>query len=62
MFIDYWYGHCKKDIAFISYSFSDLDCIYRGNIYDKDKKIIGDFSTYDSLEIEKYLKGDFDKC
>ena len=50
---DFWFGHKKKDVAFVSVSFSDLDCIYRGNMYDKNRKCIGDFSTYDSVKIEK---------
>ncbi len=53
MFIDFWYGHKKTDVAFISVSFSDLDCIYRGVMYDANKKMIGDFSTADSVKIEK---------
>lgn len=59
MRIDYWYGNKKKDIAFVSVSFSDIDCVYRGNIYDINKKCIGDFSTNDSTEIEKYFPGVF---
>lgn len=51
MFIDFWYGHKKSDVAFISFSFSDLDGVYRGNMYDKNKKCIGDFFTDDSLQI-----------
>lgn len=50
---DFWYGHKKADVAFISVSFSDLDCIYRGVMYDANKKMIGDFSTADSVKIEK---------
>ena len=50
---DFWYGHKKTDVAFISVSFSDLDGVYRGNMYDKNKKCIGDFSTDDSVKIEK---------
>ena len=59
MFIDYWYGHCKKDIAYIDCFFSDCDCVYRGNIYDKDKKPIGDYTTSDSTKIEKYFSVKF---
>ena len=50
---DFWYGHNKKDVAFLSVSFSDLDCVYRGVMYDCNKKAIGDFSTSDSTKIEK---------
>ncbi len=57
MTFDFWYGHSKKDVAFISYSFSDIDCVYRGNMYDANRKIIGDFSCADSVKIEKAFPG-----
>ena len=53
MYIDFWYDNSKKDVAFISVYFSDIDCIYRGNLYGKNRKIIGDFSTRNSADIEK---------
>ena len=56
---DFWYGHKKADVAFISVSFSDLDCIYRGIMYNQDKKAIGDFSCTDSVKIEKAFPGIF---
>lgn len=59
MTIDYWYGHSKKDIAFVSVSFSDLDCVYRGNVYDINRKCIGDFSSNDSIKVEKAFPGVF---
>lgn len=55
MKIDYWYKHKKTDIYYIDCFFSDIDCIYRGNIYDKHKKPIGDYSTYDSTKISEYF-------
>ena len=51
MRFDFWYGHKKADVAFISVSFSDLDGVYRGNIYDKTGAAIGDYNTRDSLQI-----------
>ena len=60
MKIDLWYGDKISDVAFISCSFSDCDCIYRGNLFDKDKRIIGDYSTHDSVEIEKQFNYQFD--
>ena len=50
--IDMWYGDKKEDADKIDVFFSDVDCIYRGNIY-KEGKAIGDYSCTDSLEIEK---------
>ena len=60
MKIDLWYGDKILDVAFVSCSFSDCDCIYRGNLFDKDKRIIGDYSTHDSVEIEKQFNYQFD--
>lgn len=56
MKFDFWYGDCKKDVARITYSFSDVDCIWRGNMYNKDGKIIGDFSTTDSVKLQNFFK------
>lgn len=33
--------------------------IYRGNLYNKDGKIIGDYSANSSIEIEKRFPGIF---
>lgn len=50
--IDMWYGDKKEDADKIDIVFSDIDCIYCGNIY-KEGKPIGDYSCTDSLELEK---------
>ena len=60
MEFDFWYGDTVAEVTSISCFFNDLDCEYRGNMYRKDGKCIGDFSATDSLEIEKYFKGVFD--
>ena len=55
MKIDIWHKDEKfniKDITRVDCFFSDLDCEYRGNLYIGDK-IVGDYSTSDSTEIEK---------
>ena len=57
MIMDFWYGNSKKDAAYIDCFFYSSDCVYRGNLYDINKKIIGDFSTKDSTEIEKAFPG-----
>ena len=57
MNIDYWYKNeraAKADCFFYP-----NECIYRGNLYNKDGKIIGDFSSRDSVEIEKRFPGIF---
>lgn len=50
--IDMWYGDDHKEADKIDFSFYPNDGEYRGNIY-KDGKIIGDYTSNDSLELEK---------
>lgn len=50
--IDMWYNNDHSEADRITVTFSDIDAIYRGNIY-KDNKIIGDYSCNNSVEIEK---------
>lgn len=57
---DFWYGNKKEDVKKIDCFFSDRDCLYRGNMYDEDGKIIGDFVTDDSSAIEKYFGVSFE--
>lgn len=60
MKIDYWYGDGRNtDITFVDCFFYPNEGIYRGNIYDKDLEPIGDFYSYDSVEIEKRFPGIF---
>lgn len=51
MTVDMWYGDKIEDVTSIDTSFSDVDCIYRGNCFIGDK-IVGDYSTTVSTEIE----------
>lgn len=51
MIIDLWYGDSIKSIDKIDCFFSDFDCMYRGNLY-KQGRIVGDYSTRNSIEIE----------
>lgn len=57
--IDFWYGDTLQDVKSINCFFSDTDCIYRGNMYNADHKIIGDYSCADSVTIEKVFKVSF---
>lgn len=50
--IDMWYNNAVEEADKITVTFSDIDAMYRGNIY-KDNKIIGDYSCNDSVELEK---------
>lgn len=52
MFVDMWYGHKVSEVDRITVSFSDTDCIYRGNLFVHGR-CVGDFTAKDSLEIEK---------
>jgi len=55
MRVDFWYGNTLEDVKRIDAFFSDVDIVYRGNMYDANGKIIGDYSTKDSCEIAKYF-------
>ena len=51
MIVDMWYGDKIEDVTSIDTSFSDIDCVYRGNCFIGDR-VVGDYSTNDSTEIE----------
>lgn len=50
--IDFWYGNTIADVDRISIAFSDVDCVYRGNLYSHGR-IIGDYTSSNSVELEK---------
>lgn len=53
MKIDYWYKNRDKKIAKVDVFFYPNEGVYRGNIYDVTGKIIGDYSTKDSVELQE---------
>lgn len=57
MKIDIWYH--GETIAAADCTFYPNDFIYRGNLYSADGRIIGDYSSADSVEIEKRFPGIF---
>lgn len=57
MKIDLWYK--GETIAAATVTFYPNSCEYRGNIYNKEGRIIGDFTSKDSVEIEKRFPGIF---
>lgn len=59
MRIDFWYGDKMEDIAGVYVSFYPNNGEYRGNVFNKDGKAIGDFTSSDSVEIEKTFPGIF---
>lgn len=58
MNLDFWYGNKIEEITQATVSFSDLDCEYRGNMYINGK-CVGDFSSSNSVEVEKTFPGIF---
>lgn len=59
MKIDFWYDD-RRDIAYADCTFYPNEGVYRGNIYDASKNIIGDYTAHDSVEIERRFPGIFD--
>lgn len=53
--IDLWYSNTIQECDGLTYSFSDCDCVYRGNII-KNGQFVGDFTTGDFREIEKLYR------
>lgn len=50
--IDMWYGDKIEDVDKITISFSDLDSMYRGNMFINGK-FVGDYETDSSLLLEE---------
>lgn len=50
--IDMWYEDKPEEVTGIDWSFSDLDCVYRGNLY-KNEKMIGDYVANTMQEVQK---------
>lgn len=57
MKIDLWYE--GETIAFANCTFYPNEGIYRGNLFNAQGRIIGDFSARDSVEIGKRFPGIF---
>ena len=60
--IDYWYENgtkARKEVAFASVTFYPNEGLYRGNLFNSNKKAVGDFTSDDSVEIEKHFPGIF---
>jgi hypothetical protein len=48
--IDYWYKDGRRAV-YADCSFYPNEGVYRGNVYDNDGNIIGDYTASDSIEI-----------
>ena len=57
MKIDFWYG--EDEIAYADCYFYPNEGEYRGNVYNADGRIIGDYTSRNSVEIEKRFPGIF---
>ena len=55
--VDIWYP--GEHIASASCAFYPQDCEYRGNLFNEQGRIIGDFAGKNSVEIEKRFPGIF---
>ena len=53
MKIDFWYNHSRRDVASLDILFYPESATYRGNLYGHDGRIIGDYATQNSLELEQ---------
>lgn len=53
--IDLWYGDTLQECAGLTCSFSDCDCVYRGNII-KNGKFVGDYTAGEFQSIEKLYR------
>lgn len=58
MRIDYWYKDGRQAV-YADCSFYPNEGVYRGNVYDSDGNMIGDYTASDSVEIEKRFPGIF---
>ena len=60
MKIDYWYKNGRENPAvYADCYFYPNEGIYRGNVYDANGNMVGDYTAKDSVEIEKRFPGIF---
>lgn len=56
---DFWYGDNMSDVIGASCTFYPNEGIYRGWLFNEAGKIIGDYTSSDSVEIENTFPGIF---
>ena len=55
--VDMWHGgQFLGKMYYVDAYFSDIDCVYRGNIYDESGRAIVDYESNDSSWIEKNFR------
>ena len=52
IYVDMWHGDRASDADRIDVTFSDADCVYRGNIWINGR-IVGDYTANTAQEIER---------
>lgn len=52
LYMDFWYGNTLSECTSASWTFSDCDCIYRGNLYIGEKPV-GDYSCTELQTIQQ---------
>lgn len=58
--IDYWYEDGRKNPAvYATATFYPNEGVWRGNVFDATGKMIGDYVSDDSVEIERRFPGIF---
>lgn len=60
MIIELWHGESEEEIAGANCLFYPNSGVYRGNLFNEDGRMIGDFTSTDSVEIEDRFPGIFD--
>ena len=58
MTIDYWYNDDGQAV-YADCAFYPNEGVYRGNVYDANGNMIGDYISDDSVEIERRFPGIF---
>ena len=58
MKIDYWYND-RRNAVYADVYFYPNEGVYRGNVYDANGEMIGDYTAVNSIEIEKHFPGIF---
>lgn len=61
MKFDFWYGNTLEDVCEADCYFYPNGGYYAGNMYDKNGKIIGDYTATDSVKIGDVFPGIFGK-
>ena len=60
MIIELWQGESEEEIAGANSFFYPNSGVYRGNLFNEDGRMIGDFTSTGSVEIEDRFPGIFD--